>query len=222
VISIRGKKVVEPPPFSGPAPLDPSEVTPYPEPLRGHTWYRHAKGYELQEIGRGPLDPTDRAVPDGPLLKVIVDGEMLYQPMAAHASGSYEALRTALPKGPPAPKQTTIRDALGAYDILTARPRDRAQPTPIRGAGPIVDRLRARGHELRVSASGASLVLLTNSPSTDLRALVWDLTPLLVPYLATGQASACDVSTHKPPVEAVTVELGGTPWCGTCQPKEKT
>jgi hypothetical protein len=171
----------------GPTPIDISEVTPFPEPLRGRIWYRHkARGYELQETASGVLSPTDRAVPDGPILKILIEGETRYMPLVAHPSGTYEARRSAIAKGPPARKQPTIRDALGVYDILTARPRDRAQPTPIRGAGPIVERLRSRGHELRLAASGASLVLFTSSPSQELRALVWDLTPLLVPYLAAG------------------------------------
>lgn len=101
---------------------------------------------------------------------MVIEGETRYMPLAAYPSGTYEARRSAIAKGPP--EKPTVRDALSVYSSLTVKSRDRGDSWVVRGAPAIVERLRAKGHDLRVSDDGESLGVLTKSPSTDLRHLV--------------------------------------------------
>ena len=92
----------------------------------------------------------------------------------------------------------------------------------IRGAEAIIARFKAKGIEFKPIGDGSDVVVtaaggrLLNDYRDDIRSL----SPLLVPYILNG-AVHCEVSTHREPVDAVTLAFAipdPIPWCMECMP----
>jgi hypothetical protein len=104
--------------------------------------------------------------------------------------------------------------------LLSKRPAAVLTPgnAPVRGVGQIVHTLERRGVKLDL----ADGYLVATAPggrlSPGLREAVEAASPLLIAHLQ-GHPLTCVVSKHKGEApEAVTLAIGGAPWCGECAP----
>jgi hypothetical protein len=107
-----------------------------------------------------------------------------------------------------------------AGSMLSKRPAAILTPgnAPVRGVGSIVHTLERKGVRLDL----ADGYLVATAPggrlSQGLREAIEAASPLLVAHLQ-GHPLTCVVSKHKGEApEAVTLALGGAPWCGDCAP----
>jgi hypothetical protein len=208
---LRRGGVWQEPTWGMPLPLDVGQLRPLGR-HKGRDWYAW-KDCELEQRG-ALLDVSSPAVADGPSLRVWKGDDQYLQPLAVHPPGTYAARSAAVPSAPKQQATPRVVDALAAWSLLRRTPRDRSEPVQVRGAPEIIARLASRGTELHLATDGASLVVKTRNPSTDLRALIRDVAPLLLPYLKNGQPPGCVVTAHDgEPPPAITVAVGGAVWC---------
>lgn len=194
------------------------------EPLGKHSgaewWYWPELKCEVEQVGE-LLDVNDRAVPDGPLIRVRgTDGDLRLQPLRTHAPGTFAARTTVVPRALRAPAPQRPLDFLDGNTLLTGHTQ--SGRFAIRGTDPIMDRYRAKlGVEFypgadpfafEFTAPGGRLV-------TAFRRDLQDLAPLLAPKINTGVAPGCDYPNHSGYVEARSLREASPapkPWCGEC------
>lgn len=211
--------------------------------INGHAWYTGPSwrpSAEVEVTGRvfEALDP----LPPGPILR---RPDRRYAELVEHRSGTFEALR-AEPKPPKPPKPHRPADALALLTVLARttehvvarapstaggtlvrprRPEERGpyiRPAagPIRGPEAILAALAKRGVLVGLNADRTALVVTGpgGRVTLDPRAVIEAAGPLLLAYLK-GSPLHCTVTVHAEPVDAVTIALGGSPWCGECSPE---
>ncbi len=110
-----------------------------------------------------------------------------------------------------------VLDALTGIGILRKRGKALGEPaTVVSGPGPILEHLKRQGYDVTLSADGSSLVVSAERYGPGIAELVDIAGGLLLASLQ-GEPLLCSVSNHRKPTEAVTIALGGTPYCGSCK-----
>jgi hypothetical protein len=208
---------------------------------RGRRFYRHPDLGELEYAGTyGP----DAELPNLAIVtETDADGRETFTGYASRDEGTYADLSSAPVRAPrPKPAHRPV-DAIGGAALAARKPEriigagvstsllgpavrrgdldyiDRGEPPAI-GPAALIARLAKAGATVTLDATSEHLVVTSSGgrPGPGVRELVTAAGPLLVAYLR-GEPMTCTVSRHKPPAEAVTIALGGAPWCGQCRPE---
>lgn len=168
------------------------------------------------------VDASTRELPNTLLVEV---GPNQFRTFGSFAApGTFERLQSAAPRVPKPPMPHRPVDVLAHLFLITRRPErhDRfgivaEAEADARGAPGILGRLARKGATVRLSTDRAALVVTTSGGhlGPGVLELVDRAGPLLLAHLR-GESLACTVSKHKTPAHAVSVALGGAPWCGEC------
>jgi hypothetical protein len=235
----RNAKPWTKPSFEMPMLMPESELDPLGQ-FSGVSWFEHRKYGELSEE---PRELTDRDILPSALLCEYRDeeGERRYRVFKVHEPGTLERLKSMpirKPKPPPAAKPV---DALALTwlgrrlpeQIVVGRGHERSMPIGLgpetsfamkpskpapRGPEAVLERLAAKHTEVVVANGRLVPVCPGGVPPAGVLELLEASEPLVLPYKRDGKAPDCLVTAHKTPTLAVTVAVGGVPWCGECVP----
>ena len=181
--------------------------------IRYRTFTFHDPGTFAAPNIEGPTPKAQRArrPVDGIRAIELARKAELVVPLATPAGPDFvEGVRgTVLPsEGLPMPKDPGAKPY--AY---------RGPQSAVRGAAAIVAKLERRGYTFALSTDSAHLVV--SAPGGRCldgdAAAIEQAMPLLLAHLQ-GDPLLCVVSAHESPADAVTLALGGAPWCGSCAP----
>lgn len=222
-----------PPTFEQPMPTNAADFELLGE-KRQHTYYRprdrRYNGWEFV-AGKAVADPPNRLLLAGP-------EPGTYIPLVPVPAGTFSASPVTTQPQPKPHRPVDALDAIrlfaGTGETIIAPPsangtilpslsepygRVIAGREPTRGVAAMLGRLADKGAVVSLATDRTHLVVTAPGGRPDYRIIeaIEAARPLLVAYLA-GAPLACAVSAHdgKPP-EAVTLALGGAPWCGTCE-----
>lgn len=204
------------PQLESPLLIDARSLTPLGE-IKGRPWFDEKSVGELEEQG-GLLSDRD-ILPSTVLVQTRdEDGQRAYRSFRIHAPGTYERLAGQVAPPPPrAPKAAGLIDGLGGIGLFTRVTGDMRPSYRIRGVEQILARLGSKGVAVRLTADRSALVMVAGDGRPAYTDAVVAATPLLLPYLQSGALPTCQVTAHPTPVEAITVALPGTAWCGSCE-----
>ena len=183
-------------------------------------WYSHpdrsVKDFELEAQPR-LIDPNRDVVPSEPIIKVVVDEQVLYQVLKRHERGELDRRKKADAPKVLVPTDHGVTDLLDQYSSFSK--------------GTVYHHRGCQQIENVLFDVGGLVIHLTPSRTRLFATRVGDkrafwsvvdifekLEPLLLPWKRDGVEPPCEVTAHKQTVKATTVTVGRTPWCEECQP----